>query len=151
MITKFVETGVFAEVTGSEFEAEFDNLLGEYDEDDEMRTSMQNYLIESGGTMIVNKLIMDKLYDRYMVILKGEAPDLDVLVESRARAAEIPKVVAEAEEAAEAVEYRWKPPLLTMLSLHRLPKEVAVQLSRLPKEVQIYRSGRGCRSSRNVD
>ncbi|MCO5183013.1 MAG: trigger factor [Anaerolineae bacterium] len=136
VITKFVETE-YLQVTGSEFEAEFDNLLGEYDEDDEMRTSMQNYLIESGGTMIVNKLIMDKLYDRYMVILKGEAPDLDVLKAER-EAAEAEEVVAEAEEvAAEAVEYSLEATAIDDAVTAQVAKEVAVEAVEVAEEVAI--------------
>lgn len=98
VMTKFVETE-YLQVSETEFEAGFEDMLSPYDDDDEMRTSMQKYLLESGGTVVINKLIIDKLYDRYVAILKGEAPDLETL-QAEHEAAEAEMLVAEATELA---------------------------------------------------
>ena len=42
---------------------------------------MRPFLEGEGGNMLRNQLMMDKVHDRVVAILQGEAPDLDSLEE----------------------------------------------------------------------
>lgn len=86
-------------------EAEIDAAVAERlaDYDEEMQGYMRPFLEGEGGNMLRNQLMMDKVHNRIVAILQGEAPDLDSLEDATESVEEEDGEVEEV-EAEEAVE-----------------------------------------------
>ncbi len=92
---KFIEAEKLA-LQPSELEEKIEERLASYD--DEMQGYMRPFLEGEGGNMLRNEIMMDKVHNRVVAILSGEAPDLAELEAAAEEAA------AEGDEAEEAVE-----------------------------------------------
>ncbi len=92
----------------NELESALDERMAQFgDVDDEMKQTLRQIMLGQDGVQtLANDIMMDKIYDRFMAIAAGEAPDLDALeaAEAEAEAAEEADDVAEEATEAEEVE-----------------------------------------------
>lgn len=71
-------------VDDADFNAGIDKYLSRYGDNDDVKKVMRNYLLEQGGTMILNEVLLDKAHARITAILSGNAPELTDEVEDAA-------------------------------------------------------------------
>jgi trigger factor len=109
VMTQFIEDERLT-VEEEEFEAALDEMLSEYpgfneeDADGESeidRDAIRQVFRESGSGMILNTILMDKVSERYRLILEGAAPDLDAEDEEEV-VEEVEVDVAEGDDSAES-------------------------------------------------
>jgi trigger factor len=76
-------------VSAEDVDAAIETRLESFGDNEEFRESMRNYFNSGYGfDMISSQVIMDKVYDRMVAILSGEAPDLDAITEAEETAAD---------------------------------------------------------------
>jgi trigger factor len=72
-------------VTADDIDTAIENRLESFGDNEEFRENMRQYFNSGYGfDMISSEVIMDKVYDRMVAILSGEAPDLDAIAEVEA-------------------------------------------------------------------
>ncbi|MEJ2746782.1 MAG: trigger factor [Anaerolineae bacterium] len=76
-------------VSAEDVDLAIENRLESFGDNEEFRNSMRDYFKSGYGfDMISSEVIMDKVHDRMVAILSGEAPDLDALAEAEDAAAD---------------------------------------------------------------
>jgi trigger factor len=76
-------------VSADDVDIAIEKRLESFGDNDEFRESMRNYFTSGYGfDMISSEIIMDKVHDRMVAILGGEAPDLDAIAEAEEAADE---------------------------------------------------------------
>ena len=72
-------------VSADDVDTAIESRLESFGENEEFRESMRKYFNSGYGfDMISSEVIMDKVYDRMVAILSGEAPDLEAIAEAEA-------------------------------------------------------------------
>ena len=76
-------------VSADDVDAAIEKRLESFGDNDEFKESMRSYFNSGYGfDMISSEVIMDKVHDRMVAILSGEAPDLDAIAEAEEAADE---------------------------------------------------------------
>jgi trigger factor len=76
-------------VSADDIDTAVEKRLESFGDNDEFKESMRNYFNSGHGfDMISSEVIMDKVHDRMVAILSGEAPDLDAIAEAEEAADE---------------------------------------------------------------
>jgi trigger factor len=76
-------------VSAEDVDAAIEKRLAAFGDNEEFQNSMRNYFQSGYGfDMISSEIIMDKVHDRMVAILGGEAPDLDAIAEAEEVAAD---------------------------------------------------------------
>jgi trigger factor len=76
-------------VSAEDVDTAVEKRLESFGDNDEFRESMRSYFNSGYGfDMISSEVIMDKVHDRMVAILSGEAPDLDAIAEAEETADE---------------------------------------------------------------
>lgn len=76
-------------VNAEDIDTAIENRLDSFGDNDEFKESMRNYFSSGYGfDMISSEIIMDKVHERMIAILGGEAPDLDAIAEAEEAAAD---------------------------------------------------------------
>jgi trigger factor len=76
-------------VSAEDVDAAIENRLESFGDNDEFKESMRNYFNSGYGfDMISSEIIMDKVHERMVAILGGDAPDLAAIAEAEEAAAD---------------------------------------------------------------
>lgn len=88
-------------IDGDELESALDERMAQFgDVDDEMKETLRQIMLgQNGAQTLANDIMMDKIYDRFVAIAAGEAPDLDALEAEEAEEAEETEEIEETEDA----------------------------------------------------